>query len=289
MNTYNWLASSICRIPSVNHIHGLWLPTPDTGFKTKLYTKLAARFSSKTVAVSNSLNNALSRNFRLPKNKLVTIHNGFNSSRIQKIPSPDKIKSFREKHLCPPGTQVVVAIGHLRKVKGYKYLLKGIHELVKDLPNIRLFIAGLDTHQEGVEVKKELEKLPESSLATFLGDFRDIEILFEIADLYVCSSISEGFSLSTVEAMAYGIPVLVTDSGGPSEIVINGTTGLVVPVSDSDALYKGMKEILTNHELAFRLGKAGKDRAYSHFPMERFIVKHEELYRELTKKNRCHS
>lgn len=285
MNTYNWLASRWCRKPSIGSVHGIM--TKEVSATIKLVTRLAGIFNTRTIAVSDHLKNELITVFNIRPRKLVTIHNAFTRSRIEQAPDRETIRTFREKYSCPPEVRVAVAIGHLREVKGYPYLLQATAALAQRISNVQLFIAGCDSQAEERQLRLRLESIPlGAARVVFLGEFWDIATLFEVADLYVSSSLHEGFSLTTVEAMAYGLPVVVTDSGGPSEIVRHGETGLVVPVADSQALAEAMRNVIADRELARRLGRNGQQDVYRRFSMKAFTVKHERLYRELTRKKR---
>jgi glycosyltransferase involved in cell wall biosynthesis len=100
-------------------------------------------------------------------------------------------------------------------------------------------------------------------------------------DLFVLSSVSEGFSLATVEAMAAGKPVIVTRSGGPQEIVDEGRTGYMTPPRDPDALAEKICELLRNPERAAALAQTARAKVESTFTLEKMIRDYESLYNRL--------
>lgn len=281
MNTYNWLASRWCRKVSIGTIHGIM--KDEVSFSARVYTKFAAKFNTRTVAVSENLRREFISTYGIESSKVVTIWNGFDASRIEKKPSLQVVNSFRFQYNCPPSVPVIVAIGHVREVKGYIYLLEAVHKIRKFVPDVRLLVAGKGTQKEELSLFRKLNEMSLESSVSFLGEYNDIATLFEIADLYVSSSLHEGFSLTTVEAMASGLPVVVTDCGGPAEIVENGKNGIIVPVADSQALANAIMKILSDKNLAEEFAENGKKRAYDNFSMKSFIEKHEQLYRELIK------
>ncbi|OQX91540.1 MAG: hypothetical protein B6D58_07575 [candidate division Zixibacteria bacterium 4484_95] len=279
MNTYNWFASRWCRVPNVGSIHGIM--QDEVSFRARLYSRWAAKFSTRIVTVSEKLRLNYIDTYGVNPAKVITIYNGFDVSRVEKNPDPQIIKEFYSRYNCSPCDPIIVAIGHIREVKGYAYLIKAVFKVKVVFPNIHLFIAGDDAAKEKLGLVEEIEKMNLHSNITFLGFYKEITTLFEIADIYVSSSLHEGFSLTTVEAMAYGLPVVVTDCGGPAEIVENGKCGLITPKADSEELARSIIKLLCDKRLREQYGENGKKRAYSNFSMNNFIEKHENLYRKL--------
>ena len=279
MNSYNWIASRICKKPSLASIHGIM--ADEIGLSARLFSKLAVSYNTKTVVVSEHLRKQFLNTYEVLPDKVMTIYNGFNCSRIENRPQPADINTFRDCYMCSDSDSVIVAIGNVKEIKGYKYLLNAVYILKQTLSNIRLFIAGIDTNKDELGLVDKIEELSLQHNVTFLGSFQNITTLFEVGDVYVSSSLHEGFSLTTLEAMAYGLPVVVTDCGGPAEIVEDGKDGFVVPVANAQALAKATMKILQNKELGHKLGKHGKCRAFENFSINKFIQKHEQLYREL--------
>ena len=115
-----------------------------------------------------------------------------------------------------------------------------------------------------------------------LGARGDVPELLAAADLFVLSSRSEGLPISVLEAMAAGLPVVATDVGGVSELVVDGETGFLVPPADPGALAEAVERLLRDHELRHRFGAAGRLRAERRFDVARFHDAHLRLYcREL--------
>ena len=120
-------------------------------------------------------------------------------------------------------------IANLIPYKGHKDLIEGLALVAQSLPSgWRILCAGRD---EGLQLK--LESLVEAqgikANIQFLGERTDVPILLAAADFGVLSSWEEGFSNVILEAMAAGLPMIVTDVGGNPEAVLDGETGLVVP------------------------------------------------------------
>ena len=103
-----------------------------------------------------------------------------------------------------------------------------------------------------------------------------------LADVYVLTSYGwEGYPISTLEAQAAGVPVVVTDAGGSREAVQHEQTGLVVPKRNSDSLAEALLRLLRDSDLCQRMGKAGQQRARKEFTRERMIERIVATYDEI--------
>jgi glycosyltransferase involved in cell wall biosynthesis len=112
----------------------------------------------------------------------------------------------------------------------------------------------------------------------FLGFRADVPEILADLDVFVLSSVSEGLSIATIEAMAAGKPVVVTRSGGPREVVEDGRTGLLVPPADPKALASRICELLRNPDLATTLSRNARAEVDSKFSLARMIREYESLY-----------
>jgi glycosyltransferase involved in cell wall biosynthesis len=97
-------------------------------------------------------------------------------------------------------------------------------------------------------------------------------------DLYVLPSISEGISNSLLEAMATGLPVIVTATGGNPEVVIDGTSGLLFPVRDVKKLSEQLLQLYADVKLRNGLGGGALRRVRAHFSLDSMVQKYEEMY-----------
>lgn len=279
MNTHNALASVWHGRPTVGSIHGIL--TYETTSSARAYTKLAAYLNDRTVVVSDPLRKEFLRIYNVNPKKVVTIHNGFDHTRIEPAVSDEAKAEFRRRFLPDDNSPVICAVGNLKEVKGYRYLIDAIAILKEHCPRVHLLIAGNTMRLQDLRLIDQVAALGLERHVTLLGEFTNIGLLFSVSNLYVCSSLHEGFSLTTVEAMAAGLPVVVTDSGGPADIVEPGKSGILVPTANADALAKAMLTIVTDSALGDAMGKYGRDVAYQKFSMNNFIKRHEALYKEL--------
>ena len=116
---------------------------------------------------------------------------------------------------------------------------------------------------------------------TFLGFRRDVAEVLHSFDLFVLSSVTEGVSLTLLEAMAVGKPIVATRVGGNPEVVADGVTGLLVPPGDPHALSSAVGRLISNEALAQRMGAAGRKRVEEHFTLTRMAEAYRRLYEDL--------
>lgn len=173
-----------------------------------------------------------------------------------------------------PGPVWIVSVGRFAYPKDFSTLLDALElvaagyraMLVGDGPRLADVSAGLQAR--GLSGRVEL-----------LGARGDVADVLVRADVFVLSSLSEGFPVSILEAMAAGLPVVATDVGGVAEAVADGETGILVPPADPDALAAALAWLVADADLRRRLGAAGRARALRLFDVERFRAAHLDLYR----------
>lgn len=177
-----------------------------------------------------------------------------------------------------PGEPLVIACGSLTEQKGYPYLLDAFHR-VRGKREAKLWILGEGEQREYIE--SEISALGLEEDVELLG-FRDNPFKFmAAADVFVLSSLWEGFGNVVVEAMACGTPVVSTDCPyGPGEIITHGETGLLVSPADSKALAEALLRVLDDRELRERLAENGRERARD-FHAAEIGRQYLELFREL--------
>ncbi|GAC1652628.1 MAG: hypothetical protein NVS4B8_27980 [Herpetosiphon sp.] len=129
-----------------------------------------------------------------------------------------------------------------------------------------LYLAG---SPPSVDALRSLRELGIENKVHLVGSMQGEELasLYRNAQLFVLSSDEEGLGIVILEAMASGLPVVSTACGGPETIVINGETGLLIPIRDAQALARAMRRLLSDPVLRKRMGAAGRQLAEEHFSL----------------------
>lgn len=223
------------------------------------------------VAVSRDLAWNLRRTFAVPLRKVEVVHNGVRVTDFERRPST----SLRSRLEGFPPKPIVLTNGRLDLQKGHRYLLNAAAQL----PEVRLVFAGDGPERE--HLQSDVRQLGLTDRVVFLGYRDDVPDLLASCDVFVLPSLFEGLPLSILEAMAAGKPIIATEVGGTPEAIAQGQTGILVPPKDPDALAASLRTVLSNQDLAERLGKAARTSARKHFSAVTMVQNMTRIYEEI--------
>ena len=194
--------------------------------------------------------------FGVPADRLETIPNGVAVDGFE--PPAEEVRALR-RTLAGDDTHLVLFAGRLEYEKGVQTVLHALERLVERVGAVRFLIAGVGTYSD--ELRGLVDELGLGHRVHFTGflEERALRLHYAAADVAVAPSLYEPFGLVATEAMACGTPVVVSDTGGLREIVVDGT-GLTFPPQDAEQLADRIAEILTDPVLAARLVARGRER-----------------------------
>lgn len=204
----------------------------------------------------------------------LTVRQGAGASRVTTIRNGIDLARFP---FAPPrigGPAVTVA--RLNPEKDVATLLRAVALVVRDDPAFRLDVAG-----DGPclpELRQQADTLGIAAHVRFLGQRRDVPALLARAGLFVLPSLSEGISLTLLEAMASGVPVVATRVGGTPEVVDDSATGLLVPAADPSSLARALLRLRHTPDECRRLADAARRRVEERFDVSRMVASYEALY-----------
>jgi len=246
----------------------------DSRWKSRLKARFAFLRASRVVAVSDHLRGELIA-AGAPKSRTVRVHNG-----VELRPLGDR-RAWRDRLGINESAKVVGTIANVRPSKAYHVLIRASAEVCKRAPETH-FIAAGEAHPEiSPKLEGMIDELGLHGRFHFVGHRDDVQDLLAAMDVFVLSSISEGFSIATIEAMAARKPCVVTRSGGPEEIIEDETTGLLVPTSDANALSQGILRVLESPTEAVAMAERARDAVEQRFSVGKMVSSYEELYCEL--------
>lgn len=225
-------------------------PPVPSNFNSRLFKTFQGYFVKKTLAVSKASRNRLVNGHKFPNSKVSINYHGVDI--IHNSPSLENKKNLRNELQILESDIVVVSTALLFKGKRIDRLLEVFRELAKEQLNIYLLIVG-----SGPETKnlKNLVDTFDHSIKErikFLGFKENVAAILQLSDIFVLPSDSEGLPLACLEAMSCGLICVVTDCGGPIEIIQNGYNGFLVSKSKEGVL-EGLKK-------AFNLNKDEKEK-----------------------------
>ena len=177
----------------------------------------------------------------------------------------------------PDGPAVLVA--RLSPEKSIDTLLRAVPIIIAKCPDFRLEIAGDGPCGEALRRLASESNLGDA--VRFLGTVRDVPSLLSRARLFILSSLTEGISLTLLEASARGLPIVATNVGGNPEVVADGVTGLLVPHSDPNAMASEVIRLWHEPKLRERMGFAGRLRVEERFDIRRMMAAYEAMYTPL--------
>jgi glycosyltransferase involved in cell wall biosynthesis len=172
-----------------------------------------------------------------------------------------------------PNNTFLVYVGRLTQIKRPDRLLEIARYLNMNHPDSQILIAGAGELLGPIKNESEIEGLP----MIFLGWRNDIDLILSAADIAILCSDNEGIPLTLIQASQAGLPIVSTDVGSVSDIVIDGVTGYLTEVS-SEGLIQGIALLLKNPELRHTIGKAGEQRARDFFSSHSMVEHHQRLY-----------
>ena len=217
-----------------------------------------------------------------PRRKIIVMPNGVDAQRFH----PDAaIRARLRDSMHLDGHFVWLSIGRLEESKDYPTLLRAFALVVKDYPQSRLLIAGQGDLRPLLEnLQRELGL--EGSIE-FLGVRKDVPDLMNVADGFVISSAWEGLPMVLLEAAATALPLVATDVGGVSEIVIDGKNGFLRPSQDAAALAEAMMQVMSlSPSQQMAMGRASRELIETTYELDGVVTKWETLYRALMQGDR---
>jgi glycosyltransferase involved in cell wall biosynthesis len=244
-------------LPPYYYIRGQGLTSRS---KRRLYQKveqlLNHRCTSSMIYVSSQVyREALSEGLT-PRSRTAVIPNGIDLTRY--ATGGDK-QSVRAALSTPAGATVVCCIGRLDPQKGIDVLLEAVHLLSVPGETLRVWLVGDGSERAALEVRAR--RLGLESSVQFLGFRDDVAELLQASDVFVLPSRYEAMPITILEAMASGLPCVVTDVGDNAELVEDGVRGKVVPREDPHALVEAMNELMLNPALRRTMGEAARHTA----------------------------
>jgi glycosyltransferase involved in cell wall biosynthesis len=187
------------------------------------------------------------------RDRIIVCHN---SVAAPPAASVDSKRALKERLGIVNGEQVVLAVGRLSREKGHRDLVDAISMLRELNPALkfRLVIVGEGPERESLE--RVIREKGLNASVIFIGHVEDTSPYYAIADALALPSHSEGSPNVLLEAMAAGLPAIATAVGGVPEIAINDENALLVAAGDSDGFARALNRVLTDTELAHKLGRA---------------------------------
>jgi sugar transferase (PEP-CTERM/EpsH1 system associated) len=242
--------------------------------------RVASALTDRVVAVSEDAREVAVAIERVPAHKVVTILNGVDTDEYR---PRGHVDAARARLGVASGGFHVGCVARLSPEKDHATLLAAFAALLRDRPDAHLTLVGDGTERDRLEgLARELGL---ASAVTFAGMRDDVAEVLDAFDVFALSSLTEGISLTLVEAASAGLPIVATDVGGNAEIVADGDTGLLVRPADPSALAGALARIAATERRA-AMGLRGRERMIARFGAAEMTRAYEALYDELLHEGR---
>jgi len=274
-------ASSPRRVPVLWNVRGSSYNLKDVKPFTAVIIWLGGKLSSlPRLIINNSLVSAIKHEERLGyrSSKRMIISNGFDTEAF--APSTEARASLRLELGLSGDAMLIGLLARYHPMKDHVNFLRAAALLLKDHPQTHFVLSGDGVDRGNSQLRELINKLSIAESLHLLGERSDINRIAAALDIVALSSTSEGFPNVIGEAMACGVPCVVTDVGDSAFVV--GETGRVVPPCDSEALAAAWRELIEMGESSRReLGQAARRRVLENFSIEAITSQYESLYQQV--------
>jgi len=277
------VAAWLARVPLVVYTaHGFYFHDNMNPVKMRMHIfleRLCGRFTDILFTQSSEDARAAVENNIMPGCRVFAIGNGVDVSRFD----PGRVRSrlsIRKEFGIPRNAYAICMIGRLVEEKGIIEFLVAASSLASRYKSVYFVLVGgrlPSDHDNSVDRNIKYAKNSIGDRLVLPGMRGDIPDILSAMDLFVLPSWREGMPRTIIEAMMMGLPVVATDIRGSREEVVDGETGLLVPVRDSVALGKAIERFILHPKWGRELGSAGRRRALSLYDESRVIARQVEL------------
>ena len=246
--------------------------------KYQILRRLFSPIVQRYIALSHDLEHYLQNRVGIPGRKISHICNGVDTEKFK--PAGQLDAGLLPEGFSGPGAVIIGTVGRMEGVKDQLNLANAFIRLVNNCSDgdqyLRLVMIG-----DGELRKPALLLLEQAGLGDIVwlpGERDNVSALLGVMDIFVLPSLAEGISNTILEAMATGLPVVATHVGGNSELVVDGSTGFLVPRSDPDALAVAIRRYVDDPDLRRDHGAIARRRCEAEFSIKTMVKNYQDLY-----------
>ncbi len=285
IHTHGWatmlagyIAAKLEKITVINGEHGtLYFDT----FRQRLMQRFLFNRMLINLSVSKVLVNTICKRFKVSKDRFIAILNGVDVNKFR--PDLSMRNEFRKEIGINDETILVGSVGRLVEVKNYPSLLRGFQLFNQQHSQSKLVLAG-----DGPKMKELTELSEELKIVDdviFLGRRDDIPAVMSGLDIFVLPSFREGLSNTVLEAMASGLPAVVTEVGGNPEIVIEDKTGYLFEVDNIKQLSSILSSLANDRDKLNDISGQSRTHILDNYTLPKMVEHYQNVYLEIMRKS----
>jgi glycosyltransferase involved in cell wall biosynthesis len=267
------LLSRSLAIPYISTCHGF--------FKRRLLRRIFPCWGHRVIAISQQVKEHLARDFAVEEKRIAVIHNGVDVDKFRRI-AHDAQRTAKLNFGLGDGP-VIGIIARLSDVKGHAYLLEAMPEVLKKIPQARLFIVGEGRMKD--ELTAQANNLGIGQSVVFSPAVEDTALALAAMDVFVLPSLQEGLGLGLMEAMAAGLSVIGSNVGGIASLIKDGYNGMLVEPRDSQGLAREILALLMDEPKRKSLGERARIFMQENFSPAKMSLETERVYLECASTN----
>jgi len=267
----SFFASKLTGVPYVTTCHGY--------FKTRA-RKIFDTWGARVIAISDAVAGHLKKDLGVREPRIALVYNGVEAEKFSKEYSVNEIGDIK-RSLGLKGGPVIGTIGRLSPVKGHRYLIEAMPNIISGMNDVELLIVG--NGPEETALKTVSRSLGLETAVRFIDASPDTPKFLAAMDVFVFPSVKEGLGIALLEALAAGRPCVASDIGGIGDVIRSGVSGLLVPVGDRDAVAGAVLKLLHDPELRRKMGERGRAVTKQKFSLDLMAEKVAALYKEVLK------
>ena len=251
-SSFGRLVGLITGVPVIIHSH-------DNVINYTLYLKLfdliLSPFTDKAIAVSEGARRSTIKKRSIREDKVIVMHNAIPLGDFNVL-TPEQKENEKKSLGIDPDYKIIGTITRLRVEKGNEYFIEAASKVLKIFPKTKFLIVGEGPLRE--ELQQLCKKLNIEDNVIFYGFSSNVQRLYSIFNITAIASVTEASPFALFEAMAMGKAIVATQTDGAGEILVNGDTGLLVPIKDSELMAQKIIYLLENDMEIERLGRNAK-------------------------------
>jgi glycosyltransferase involved in cell wall biosynthesis len=271
-SSYAALAGKLAGVKVITHTdHGRLLPDKKAAI---LEDRISSYMMDRYIGVSEELTNYLASKVKIPRNKLMTIINGVDTDTFSQATAERRFAA-RQALGFSEADKIIGTVCRLDPIKNLELMISCMPAIVKAIPDAKLAIVGDGAARDVLAALTGNLQL--GAVVNFLGQKEGIENILPAFDVYACSSLSEGTSMTILEAMSCGLPIIASDVGGNARLV-NSTNGILFPLKEKNDFVRGIVHFLSDKQDSAAKGMQSRLKVEKDFSIARMVRTYEELY-----------